>query len=181
MRGLTENGRPDLALTIATNRDYPSWGFMIENGATTIWELWNGNTADPAMNSGNHVMLLGDLIVWYYEYLAGIRNEPSHAGFKQIVMKPYIIDGLDYVKASYRSVHGMLKSHWRNTANTFKWDIVIPANTTALVYIPATNRQQVSESGRKAASSKGVKFVKMDGKYAIYQIGSGIYSFNVDF
>ena len=67
MRTLTDNGRPDLAYTIATNKDYPSWGYMIENGATTIWELWNGMTAEPSMNSGNHVMLLGDLMVWYYE------------------------------------------------------------------------------------------------------------------
>ena len=66
MRGLTQHGAGDLAYTIATNRTYPSWGYMIDKGATTIWELWNGDTADPAMNSGNHVMLLGDLLTWYY-------------------------------------------------------------------------------------------------------------------
>ena len=64
MRTLTDYGRADLALRIASNDTYPSWGYMIRNGATTIWELWNGNTADPVMNSGNHVMLLGDLIIW---------------------------------------------------------------------------------------------------------------------
>ena len=73
MRTLTEYGRGDLALKLATNDTYPSWGYMVRNGVTTIWELWNGNTADPAMNSGNHVMLLGDLIIWEYEYLGGIR------------------------------------------------------------------------------------------------------------
>ena len=62
-RVLTANGRADLVLTIAQQRDYPGWGYMVEHGATTIWELWNGNTADPAMNSGNHVMLVGDLVV----------------------------------------------------------------------------------------------------------------------
>jgi len=66
-RVLSDNGRADLAYAIATQRDYPSWGYMIEHGATTIWELWNGNTADPAMNSGNHVMLIGDLVIWFYE------------------------------------------------------------------------------------------------------------------
>ena len=60
---------------------------MIENGATTIWELWNGNTADPAMNSGNHVMLLGDFLIWLYEDLAGIKPDPLNPGFKHIVMK----------------------------------------------------------------------------------------------
>jgi alpha-L-rhamnosidase len=175
MRGLTENGRPDLALTIATNRDYPSWGFMIENGATTIWELWNGNAADPEMNSGNHVMLLGDLIVWYYEYLAGIRNEPSNAGFKQIVMKPYIIDGLDYVKASYRSVQGLIKSAWKKEGSRFTWEITIPCNSTAMVCVPAGNVDTVTEDGVKFASAKGVKFVEMKEGYAVFQVGSGTY------
>ena len=66
MRGLTEYGRVDLAYKILTNETYPSWGYMVRQGATTIWELWNGDTADPAMNSGNHVMLLGDLLLWKY-------------------------------------------------------------------------------------------------------------------
>ena len=64
MRTLTNGGRADLADGLATNKDYPSWGYMVEHGATTIWELWNGNTAAPDMNSGNHVMLIGDLIIW---------------------------------------------------------------------------------------------------------------------
>src|ERR1017187_8288352 len=67
-RVLSDNGRADLRYTIASQKDYPSWGYMAEQGATTIWELWNGNTADPTMNSGNHVMLIGDLVVWFYEY-----------------------------------------------------------------------------------------------------------------
>ena len=81
MRGLTEHGNIDLAYKIATNETYPSWGYMVNKGATTIWELWNGDTADPAMNSGNHVMLLGDLIIWYYEDLAGIKNAPGSVAF----------------------------------------------------------------------------------------------------
>ena len=68
MRVLTAGGRGDLAYSIAAQKDYPSWGYMVEKGATTIWELWNGDTADPAMNSGNHVMQIGDLGVWLYEY-----------------------------------------------------------------------------------------------------------------
>ena len=150
---------------------------MVENGATTIWELWNGNTANPDMNSGNHVMLLGDLIVWCYEYLAGIRNDPAVAGFKKIVMKPCTVAGLNYVKAAYQSVHGKISSHWHSNGNTFTWDVTIPANTAATVYIPATNKKQVSESGQKASSAKGLKFVKMDGDYAVFEAGSGSYSF----
>ena len=88
MRVLTDNGRPDLAYTIATQKTYPSWGYMVEKGATTIWELWNGDTADPAMNSGNHVMLVGDLGIWLYENLAGIKPDPEQPGFKHIIMRP---------------------------------------------------------------------------------------------
>ena len=191
MRGLSDRGRADLALRIATNRDYPSWGFMIEHGATTIWELWNGNTANPAMNSHNHVMLLGDLIVWFYEYLAGIQNAPGSVAFEKIVMHPSSITltersrdavtersrSVDYVKASYHSLHGLIKSNWQKSGNAFQWEITIPANVTATVYIPATNKAQVTESGQKASSAKGVKFRKMEGNYAVYQVGSGNYFF----
>ncbi|RYG01943.1 MAG: alpha-rhamnosidase, partial [Chitinophagaceae bacterium] len=91
MRCLNDYGRPDLAYTVATKKTYPSWGYMVENGATTIWELWNGNTADPKMNSQNHVMMLGDLLIWYYENLAGIKS--ADAAFKKIIMKPEMING----------------------------------------------------------------------------------------
>ena len=145
MRCLTEYGHGDLALKIASNDTYPSWGYMYRNGATTIWELWNGNTADPAMNSGNHVMLLGDLILWEYEYLGGIRAlEP---GYSKIQLKPYPIEGLDFVNCSYNSVSGRIESHWKREGNHFEWDIVIPANTTAEVCLPTANGYEVKTYG----------------------------------
>ena len=145
MRCLTEYGHGDLALKIASNDTYPSWGYMYRNGATTIWELWNGNTADPAMNSGNHVMLLGDLILWEYEYLGGIRAlEP---GYSKIQLKPYPIEGLDFVNCSYNSVSGRIESHWKREGNRFEWDIVIPANTTAEVCLPTANGYEVKSYG----------------------------------
>ena len=145
MRTLTEYGRGDLAFRIASNDTYPSWGYMVRNGATTIWELWNGNTADPAMNSGNHVMLLGDLILWEYEYLGGIRAlEP---GYSKIQLKPYPIEGLDFVNCTYNSVSGRIESHWKREGNHFEWDIVIPANTTAEVCLPTANGYEVKTYG----------------------------------
>ncbi|MBR0539684.1 MAG: family 78 glycoside hydrolase catalytic domain [Bacteroidales bacterium] len=154
MRCLTEYGHGDLALKIASNDTYPSWGYMVRNGATTIWELWNGNTADPAMNSGNHVMLLGDLILWEYEYLGGIRAlEP---GYSKIQLKPYPIEGLDFVNCSYNSVSGCIESHWKRDGNCFEWDIVIPANTTAEVCLPTANGYETKTygSGRYHLSSE---------------------------
>jgi alpha-L-rhamnosidase len=145
MRTLTEYGHGDLAFKIASNDTYPSWGYMYRNGATTIWELWNGNTADPAMNSGNHVMLLGDLILWEYEYLGGIRAlEP---GYSKIQLKPYPIEGLDFVNCTYNSVSGRIESNWKRVSNRFEWDIVIPANTTAEVCLPTANGYEVKTYG----------------------------------
>ena len=145
MRCLTEYGHGDLALKIASNDTYPSWGYMYRNGATTIWELWNGNTADPARNSGNHVMLLGDLILWEYEYLGGIRAlEP---GYSKIQLKPYPIKGLDFVNCSYNSVSGRIESNWKREGKRFEWDFTIPANTTAEVCLPTANGYEVKTYG----------------------------------
>ncbi|GGI51637.1 alpha-rhamnosidase [Mucilaginibacter galii] len=176
MRGLTEYGRPDLAYRIATNKDYPSWGYMAERGATTIWELWNGDTANPSMNSGNHVMLLGDLIVWYYQNLAAIKAGINQPGFKQVIMKPIMTNGLDFVKASYKTPYGIVKSEWKKDKD-FTWNITIPANATALISIPAKSVDGITEGGKKAAEAEGLKFVKMDGDYAVYEAGSGEYKF----
>jgi alpha-L-rhamnosidase len=175
MRTLSDNGRADLAYRIATNRDYPSWGYMVENGATTIWELWNGNTADPSMNSMNHVMLLGDLILWYYEYLGAIRNAPSSAGFKQIEMKPLMPEGLDFVNASHHSPYGLIRSEWKRKDGKFTWKITVPCNSSAKIYVPANSKNAVTENGKAFASGKGVRFIGMEKGFALFEIGSGMY------
>ena len=120
MRVLTDGGRADLAYTIATQKTYPSWGYMVEKGATTIWELWNGDTADPAMNSGNHVMLVGDLVIWLYENLAGIKPDPEQPGFKHIIMRPEPVGDLKFVKATHRSPYGLIASEWRRDGAEFR-------------------------------------------------------------
>jgi len=177
MRSLTEYGRPDLAFTIATQRTYPGWGYMVENGATTIWELWNGNTAAPNMNSQNHVMLLGDLIIWFYENLAGIKTDTKEPGFKKIKMKPELIEGLDYVKASYHSIHGLIKSAWIKENKRFTWNITIPGNTRAVIYIPALSNKDITEGGEKVTSANGIKFIRMEAGRAVFEIGSGDFLF----
>jgi alpha-L-rhamnosidase len=176
MRGLTETGNLDLAYKILTNETYPSWGYMIKNGATTIWELWNGNTADPAMNSGNHVMLLGDLIVWYYENLAGIKNAQGSTAFKDIVISPVFPEGLDMVDASFDSPYGPIKSHWSKKDGKLKLDVTVPGNTSALVRLP---EDLVSLDAIKAqlGTVEGVKDVTSDAGEVAVKIGSGTYHF----
>lgn len=139
LRELSRKGYADVAYLLATNKSYPSWGYMAERGATTIWELWNGDTANPEMNSGNHVMLLGDLIPWCYENLGGIRSDRSSGkiGFKHIIMKPnFDIQDISYADVSYRSPYGKIISNWKKTLQHLEWDITIPANTTAEVHLP---------------------------------------------
>ncbi|MGO8698297.1 MAG: glycoside hydrolase family 78 protein [Limisphaerales bacterium] len=177
MRVLSDNGRSDLAYTIATQETYPSWGYMISKGATTIWELWNGNTADPAMNSGNHVMLVGDLGIWLYEDLAGIKPDPERPGFKHIVMRPEPVGDLRFVKASHRSSYGLIASSWQREGDHFGWQIAVPVNTTATIYLPAREADSVTENGMPAGQSKGVKFLKMEQDRAVFSVGSGNYRF----
>ena len=178
MRTLSDNGQAGLAFRIATQTTYPGWGYMIEKGATTIWELWNGDTADPAMNSGNHVMQIGDLGVWLYEYLAGIRSDPAHPGFQHVILRPYPVNGLSFVKASHPSMYGVIRSSWRHENGRFRFDISIPPNSTATVYVPAGDNRTVTESGQPAEKASGVRFVRTESGLAVYEVQSGDYSFS---
>lgn len=179
MRGLTAYGRPDLAYKIATNRTYPGWGYMIDNGATTIWELWNGNTADPAMNSGNHVMLLGDLLSWYYENLGGIQTDKVEVGFKKIILKPVFPNGLNFVKSSHNSPYGLIKSEWEKVGSDLNWKVSIPANTTAKVYIPAISSDAITVNGKSLVDGEGLKIMSQQNDMVTLNIGSGEYEFKV--
>ncbi len=143
MRCLSDMGKGDIAYQMATQTSYPGWGYMIENGATTIWELWNGNTANPAMNSGNHVMLLGDLLPWCYERLGGIR--PLEPGFRKIEVRPdFGLPILNKVEVSHPSPYGVIRSWWRRDGKgLLEWEIVIPANTTAVLVMPDGKQKNV--------------------------------------
>ncbi len=178
MRVLNDNGRPDVAWTLASQSTYPSWGYMVGKNATTVWELWNGDTADPAMNSGNHVMLVGDLNIWLYEHVAGIR--PAAPGFKRLLLDPVAPEGLDFAEASHRSPYGQVFSRWEKKDGKFVWRVTIPANTTAEVRVPAKDAAKVTESGVSAAQADGLKFVKMDNGAAVFEAGSGTYQFEVE-
>jgi alpha-L-rhamnosidase len=179
MRGLAANGMADIAYRLATNTTYPGWGYMVENGATTIWELWNATTAAPDMNSQNHVMLLGDLIVWFYENLAGIKTDPENPGFKVIIMNPSFAEGLDHVKALYHSIHGIIKSEWKKEQGKLYWNITIPANTQAIVCFPANRKENVKEKGYRPASVYGVRFLGIKEGKALFKMGSGDYRFEI--
>ena len=178
-RTLSDFGRADVAYAIASQRDYPSWGYMLDKGATTIWELWNGDTADPAMNSGNHVMLVGDLVIWFYECLAGIKSDSAHPGFKHIIMNPQPVEDLQFVRGSHYSPHGLIVSEWHRSANKFDWQIEIPANATATIHVPAADIEQIKEGQRTVRDRPGIKVVGSSANRVVMEIGSGRYHFQV--
>ena len=144
LRELSRRGHAGLACKLACNTDYPSWGYMVKKGATTIWELWNGDTASPKMNSGNHVMLLGDLLSWCFECLGGISSDKERVGYKRIILAPnFTIEGINQVSAAHRCPYGTVKSTWERTGNRVAWEIEIPANTTAVIHLPSGKRKTI--------------------------------------
>jgi alpha-L-rhamnosidase len=176
-RTLSDIGRPDIAYTLLTQETYPSLGYMLTKGATTIWELWNGDTGDPGMNSQNHVMLTGDLLIWLFENVAGIRADEHVVGFKRIIMQPTPLSDLKWVDASYHSVYGPITSKWDIRTGDFVWKIGIPANTTAEISVPADSLGQISEGGKSIAQAAGVSFVRADRGAVVLHLESGSYDF----
>ena len=177
MQTISETGHAAVAYQIAAQRTYPSWGYMVTHGATTIWELWNGDTANPAMNSGNHLMLVGDLVTWFYENLAGIRPDPAQPAFKHIIMRPTPVGDLTSVQASFNSPYGKIASDWHTIGGRFMWNVTVPPNATATVYVPARDQALVIEGGHPASAARGVKYLRSETGAAVYEIGSGSYRF----
>ncbi|MBR4187692.1 MAG: family 78 glycoside hydrolase catalytic domain [Bacteroidaceae bacterium] len=168
---LTHRGHLDQAMRIILQKDYPGFGYMMEKGATTIWELWNGDTADPAMNSGNHVMLLGDVLVWMYNDLAGIRQSPYSRAYKELDMYLSMPEELNHVRATHGTPYGTVKSEWWRTEEGITWEVDIPANTSARIHIPSGFTVQGMVSLRWASAE-----VEDDGICLL--VGSGSYTIN---
>ncbi|TAG57193.1 MAG: alpha-rhamnosidase [Cytophagales bacterium] len=181
MKALTDNGRADLAYSLATNTDYPSWGYMINKGATTIWELWNGDKARPDMNSGNHVMLLGDVLTWMFEDVAGIASDSGNMGFKTIIMNPKLDKSVTWAKASHKSYYGNIVSDWKTEGNKMDWKIEIPVNTNAIVYIPNNDINNLKINELNIKNQPLCKFLKQENGKSIIEFQSGKYQIKSTF
>lgn len=167
---LTEHGCNDIAYRLLLNDTYPSWGYSIKNGATTIWERWNSYTiedgfGDVGMNSFNHYSL-GSVGEWMYRYMAGI--SALAPGFKKVRIKPCINDRIEYVTAQYDSVYGRIVCSWKREKGQMKIEVAIPANTTAEICIPDGEVQLIKGDITKITVEKG---------YKIFETGSGEYTF----
>jgi alpha-L-rhamnosidase len=170
LNALTENGRADVAYRMASQKDLPSWGWWLEQGATTLWEQWNGT------ESRNHIMF-GDISAWFYEALAGINADPAAPGFKHFTIRPQPVGDLTFARAEYDSIHGRIVSDWKIEQGLFKLRVVVPPNTTATVCVPAAKLNDVREGGAPAVKADGVTSFSQTAKAAIFEVGSGEYHF----
>ncbi|HYG34600.1 MAG TPA: alpha-L-rhamnosidase C-terminal domain-containing protein, partial [Clostridia bacterium] len=179
---LQKAGHPELAYKLVLNKTYPSWLQQVIWGSTTMWERWDGwrpdkGFQDPGMNSFNHYWL-GCVSEWLFTQAAGIDTDGP--GFKQITIRPEIVkqdQGFSWVKASYNSIRGQVTSAWKLENDQFDLKVVVPGNCKATVYIPAQTGTEITEGGKSAAKSKGVTFLRQEGKTAVFEVGSGSYSF----
>ena len=172
IRVLAEHGRSDLAYKIVTRKEIPSWAYWIEQGATTLWEDWKGK------ESLNHIMF-GDVSNWFYQWIAGIGLNANAPGFTHILIQPQPVGDLTWAKAHYDSLHGRIVSEWKRDAKSFHLKISIPANTTATVTLPVTDRSRITEGGKAADQVTALYFLKRSSAEAVYSIGSGDYEFAV--
>ncbi len=176
---LTQADKLDTVFKLFLQDTFPSWLFSVKHGATTIWERWDGWTPDrgfqdPGMNSFNHYSL-GSCGEWMFSSLAGIDTD-GH-GFRKLMIRPTPGQGISWVKAAYDSINGRIATAWKQQGNTFSLEVTIPPNTSATVCIPAKDAATVKESGKPAATAAGLKFLRMEKGAAVYEAGSGTYSF----
>jgi alpha-L-rhamnosidase len=167
---LLEMDRNDLVDTMVNKTTYPGWGYMIEKGATTCWEQWNGyysqiHSCFPYIGG------------WFYRGLAGIRWDPEAPGFKHVILRPGLVKSVDWVKCSYDSPYGKIVSNWKCEDRLFRWDISIPVNSTATVFVPAKDTKSIREGATSLQKAPGVTFLRMEGRSAVLRVESGHYEF----
>jgi alpha-L-rhamnosidase len=158
----------EAAWKLATQCDYPSWGHMMRNGATTIWERWQGDS------SLNHPAF-GSVGGYFYEHLAGIQPSESHPGFEEFDIRPVFPEGLDWVKTRYVSVRGDIKVEWRREGGRLSFNVSVPPGSRARIHVPAANPNGVIEGGRTATPARTTSGM------AVFEVGGGDYQFQSDF
>jgi len=183
---LTKYGEADLAYKLVTQTSYPSWAYMIREGATTLWERWE-YLADTGMNSHNHIMF-GTVDAWFYKVLAGIVLDPTGPGFRRIIIKPHPIGDLKYASASLKSIRGTVSSSWVKHDNSLDLNVTLPVNSEAKVSIPKMGLENiiVEESGKAIWKNNsyiegfaGITGGRENRDYVTFDVGSGSYSFKI--
>ena len=172
---LSNTGHSDVAYRLLLNRQYPSWGYLIDHGATTTWERWNGDQmrGDPSMNSYNHYAY-GAVAEWIYRYAAGVDTMANDAGFHTIYLHPNFDKRLGHLDFAYESTFGTVSSSWAMQGDHVSWKVVIPANTTARFPVSASNATGFLLDGKPLAGNSKLHAAG-DG---VYTLPAGSYSFS---
>jgi alpha-L-rhamnosidase len=176
---LTKAGKTQLAYKLLLNTDYPSWGYLVEHGATTMWERWNGDKMkdDPSMNSYNHYAYgaVGD---WIARYAAGVDATPLDAGFHTVELHPTFDARLGHIAFDYDSAYGKIHSDWKVEGTTARWHVTLPANTTGWLRLNAEEAAKYKLEGVPLSQSKQAKAVTRAG-WSGFELEAGSYTFTV--
>jgi alpha-L-rhamnosidase len=173
---LTQYGYHQAAWRVASTDAYPSLGYMVKCGATTVWERWDSDKQGPGMNSRNH-FAFGCLVQWYMEKLAGINPDPKYPGFERVIIRPRPVGELTWARGSYNSQRGMIISHWQIAEGQFHLQLTIPANVIAMLYLPTNDEDSVHEGGKSIDKVQGVEYLGAEEGTVIYRVESGDYDF----
>lgn len=176
LQALAQGGQSEVIYDMINQDKRPGYGYQLKKGATSLTEAWDANHHA----SQNHFML-GQIIEWFYKDLVGIDSDPKGPGFKKIIIKPTPVGDLEWAEATYDSIRGPISVRWDRDGDKFKLQATIPANTTATVFLPAGPNSEVTESGKPAADSPGVRFIGREGDRMVYAIESGSYTFESEF
>ncbi len=188
LEALSRCGRSDIAYRLVLDRRFPSWGYMLDHGATTIWERWDGylegrGFQNPGMNSFNHYAF-GSVAEWVWRHAAGLNPDPSQPGWKRFTVRPEPGGGLTWVNAAYKSARGEIRVAWRLENDRFLLALRVPANCTAAVYVPKRGEGPVTEgtvelkTAEGAPRPPGVLSVRTAGRNVLCcTVGSGDYLF----
>jgi alpha-L-rhamnosidase len=179
MHALSQVGRQDVAYRLLHNDSFPSWGFSIKQGATSIWERWDGWTPDkgfqdPGMNSFAHYSF-GAVYQWMVENIGGIKSDGP--AFKRITIAPKLDPNLTWARTSYKGIRGEITSSWTRNDGLLTLEVTIPANTTARIHLTSAANEKITEGGRALTEAEGVRIVRGEGGNPEIEVGSGTYRF----
>ena len=172
---LSKNGRSDLAYGLANRETFPSWKWMLKNGATTLWEHWE---QEENTYSHNHPMF-GSVSAWFFRWLGGIQCAPDAIGFDRILIRPQLVGDLTWVKSSHETVRGTITSNWKISGDIREFEITIPPTATATVELPATPDHIITESDKPLSEHPEIKVSESTPDLHRMEIGSGTYRFTV--
>jgi alpha-L-rhamnosidase len=180
MMELVKRGYSEKAFELLETKEFPSWGYSIEQGATSIWERWDGfvkgrGFQGAGMNSFNHYAF-GAIGEWMYRHILGIQPDDKSPGFRHFILKPLPGGSLTWARGSFSSISGKIEAGWKKEGNLFKYQFTVPPNTSATVHIPAKSKDNIWLDGKRISEISGIEVEEGSDGYIIFEVNSGTYS-----